>query len=75
MYMYVTYYPSLFIAVFHCTGKLYGDVEYVEERHRHRYEINPKLVSRFEEKGMRFVGQDVEGERMEIMELSGKSRF
>ncbi|XP_076034689.1 CTP synthase isoform X2 [Oratosquilla oratoria] len=51
--------------------QLYGNVDFVEERHRHRYEVNPKYVSDFESAGMKFVGQDVEGERMEIMELDG----
>ncbi|WAR06957.1 PYG1B-like protein [Mya arenaria] len=37
--------------------KLYGNSDYVEERHRHRYEINPELVEQFEAKGMRFVGR------------------
>uniref|UniRef100_A0A8C2GDX8 CTP synthase n=1 Tax=Cyprinus carpio TaxID=7962 RepID=A0A8C2GDX8_CYPCA len=49
--------------------KLYGDVDYVEERHRHRFEVNPELKQHFEEKGFHFVGQDVEGERMEVIEL------
>eukprot|EP00128_Syssomonas_multiformis_P003232 Colp12_sorted_trinity150504_noHs@32893 len=57
------------------TRKLYGDVPFVEERHRHRYEVNPALVKQFEEKGMEFVGQDEEGERMEIMELKGHPYF
>ena len=52
-------------------GKLYNNAGYVEERHRHRYEVNPALVKAFEEKGLKFVGQDVDGERMEIMELKG----
>ncbi len=34
-------------------------------------QVNPELKSHFEEKGFRFVGQDVEGERMEIIELDG----
>uniref|UniRef100_A0A1D1YV64 CTP synthase n=1 Tax=Anthurium amnicola TaxID=1678845 RepID=A0A1D1YV64_9ARAE len=41
----------------------------VSERHRHRYEVNPKYVQMFEEKGLHFVGRDETGERMEIMEL------
>ncbi|KAL7981226.1 hypothetical protein Chor_005460, partial [Crotalus horridus] len=49
--------------------KLYGDGDYLEERHRHRFEVNPELKNSFEEKGMKFVGQDVEGERMEVVEL------
>ncbi|MEQ2197003.1 hypothetical protein XENOCAPTIV_020729, partial [Xenoophorus captivus] len=56
-------------------GKLYGDKEYVEERHRHRFEVNPELKSHFEDKGLRFVGQDVEGERMEIIELDDHPYF
>lgn len=52
--------------------KLYGDVDFVEERHRHRFEVNPELKHHFEEKGLQFVGQDVEGERMEVIELSEK---
>uniref|UniRef100_A0A672T0J0 CTP synthase n=1 Tax=Sinocyclocheilus grahami TaxID=75366 RepID=A0A672T0J0_SINGR len=55
--------------------KLYGDVDYVEERHRHRFEVNPELKQHFEEKGFRFVGQDVEGERMEVIELDDHPYF
>lgn len=55
--------------------KLYGNPEHVEERHRHRYEINPSIVKEFETKGMKFVGQDVDGQRMEIMELSDHPYF
>ncbi|KAK6170094.1 hypothetical protein SNE40_018571 [Patella caerulea] len=55
--------------------KLYHNKDYVEERHRHRYEVNPAFVSQFEEKGMRFVGRSEDGERMEIMELNGKPGF
>ncbi|KAL9969355.1 hypothetical protein ACROYT_G021559 [Oculina patagonica] len=57
------------------TKKLYKNAEYVEERHRHRYEVNPTHVSQFEEKGMKFVGRDVEGERMEIMEIQDHPYF
>ena len=41
----------------------------IEERHRHRYEVNPDLVDEFEAAGMKFVGHDSENRRMEIMEL------
>ncbi|KAJ7385788.1 CTP synthase 1 [Desmophyllum pertusum] len=57
------------------TKKLYKNAEYVEERHRHRYEVNPAYVSQIEEKGMKFVGRDVEGERMEIMEIKDHPYF
>jgi CTP synthase len=49
--------------------KLYGNTETVDERHRHRYEVNPKYVNDLEAKGLKFVGTDSEQERMEIMEL------
>merc|ERR1712037_977211 len=51
--------------------QLYGNADTVEERHRHRYEVNPKYVPEFEAAGLKFVGQDVAGERMEIVELAG----
>ena len=41
----------------------------MDERHRHRYEVNPKYVQDIEKSGMIFVGQSEDGDRMEIMEL------
>ncbi|KAI4549703.1 hypothetical protein MG293_002033 [Ovis ammon polii] len=55
--------------------KLYGDPDYLEERHRHRFEVNPVLKKCLEEQGLKFVGQDVEGERMEIVELEDHPFF
>jgi CTP synthase len=54
-----------------CTSaKLYGGVEKVDERHRHRYEVNPELVATIEAKSpLRFVGCDESGQRMEVVEL------
>ncbi|SCW03720.1 LAFE_0G16732g1_1 [Lachancea fermentati] len=49
--------------------KLYGGASEVHERHRHRYEVNPKLVEQLENEGMIFVGKDETGERCEILEL------
>ena len=46
----------------------------IQERHRHRYEINPKLVKDLETKGLVFSGKDQSGERSEIVELSSESR-
>lgn len=34
------------------------------------FQVNPELVPQFEAKGMRFVGHDTEGQRMEVMELA-----
>lgn len=51
--------------------KLYGEVNEVHERHRHRYEINPKIVNDMESRGFIFVGKDETGQRCEIFELKG----
>ncbi len=34
-------------------------------------QVNPSLVNKMEARGLRFVGRDVEGDRMEIFELDG----
>ncbi len=47
----------------------------VDERHRHRYEVNPRYVERFESKGLKFVGRGDEGNRMEILELDNHPWF
>ncbi|PON72426.1 CTP synthase [Trema orientale] len=51
------------------TSKLYHNSEYVDERHRHRYEVNPEIIGFLEEEGLKFVGKDESGKRMEILEL------
>ena len=48
---------------------LYGPGDAVDERHRHRYEVNPDLIERIEEAGLVFVGKDESGQRCEIFEL------
>ncbi len=50
---------------------LYGGVAHVDERHRHRYEVNPELIRAIEDAGLIYVGKDETGERCEIMELEG----
>jgi CTP synthase len=53
--------------------RLYGSKAVAWERHRHRYEVEPKYVDRLEAKGgLRFTGKDERGERMQILELDGK---
>lgn len=49
--------------------KLYGTKNSVDERHRHRYEVNPDLIEEIEKAGMVFVGKDETGQRCEIFEL------
>lgn len=48
---------------------LYGAGETVDERHRHRYEVNPDLIEDIEAAGLKFVGKDETGQRCEIFEL------
>ncbi len=49
----------------------YG-AESVEERHRHRYEVNPEYIGQLEKAGMVFSGQSPNGVLMEIAELPKK---
>ena len=54
---------------------LYGDGDSVDERHRHRYEVNPDLIEQIEAAGLKFVGKDETGQRCEIFELDGHPYF
>jgi CTP synthase len=47
-------------------------MESIDERHRHRYEVNPTYIDAFEKAGMKFVGRSDDNERMEILELESK---
>lgn len=51
--------------------RLYKNADMVHERHRHRYEVNPKYVDHIHEGGLKLVGRDESGERMEVAELPG----
>jgi len=39
------------------------------ERHRHRYEVNPKFISKLEENGLVFSGYHVRKDKKELMEF------
>ena len=52
----------------------YG-VESVEERHRHRYEVNPEYVPKLESLGFRVTGTSPDGKFVEIIELEGHPWF
>ena len=41
----------------------------IEERHRHRYEVNPDYIERLQESGLIFSGKSPNGVLMEIAEL------
>eukprot|EP01113_Clastostelium_recurvatum_P025011 TRINITY_DN299_c0_g2_i1.p1 TRINITY_DN299_c0_g2~~TRINITY_DN299_c0_g2_i1.p1 ORF type:complete len:618 (+),score=146.01 TRINITY_DN299_c0_g2_i1:48-1901(+) len=57
------------------TARLYGldknpeGEPTIDERHRHRYEVNPEIVEQLQEAGLNFVGHDTEKVRMEVIEL------
>ena len=55
--------------------KLYGGADSVMERHRHRYEVNPKLIDQIEAKGLNFIGKDDTQARMEVLELKDHKFF
>eukprot|EP01006_Ploeotia_vitrea_P028205 TRINITY_DN60932_c0_g1_i1.p2 TRINITY_DN60932_c0_g1~~TRINITY_DN60932_c0_g1_i1.p2 ORF type:complete len:593 (-),score=325.99 TRINITY_DN60932_c0_g1_i1:24-1802(-) len=48
---------------------LYFKKDRVDERHRHRYEVNPDKVADLEAAGLVFSGRDDEKVRMEVIEL------
>ena len=48
------------------------DADTVNERHRHRYEVNRKYIERLEEAGLVFSGRTTDGFRMEILELPSR---
>ncbi|MCX7979173.1 MAG: gamma-glutamyl-gamma-aminobutyrate hydrolase family protein, partial [Bdellovibrionaceae bacterium] len=54
--------------------RIYGK-ERISERHRHRYEVNPKYIKRLTKKGLKFSGKSTDGKRMEILELPGHKFF
>ena len=53
---------------------IYGE-DLVQERHRHRYELNNVLRYKLREEGMRFSGVNPETDLVEIMELPDKRWF
>lgn len=55
--------------------KLYKGASSVNERHRHRYEVNPKYIEPLANAGLPFIGKDDKGERMEIIELKDHPFF
>ena len=51
-------------------SELYGK-ELLMERHRHRYEVNPKYIEQLESAGWKFTGRSADGVKMEIGEYQG----
>jgi len=54
--------------------KIYGK-DMVEERHRHRYEVNPKYIKALSDKGFLFSGRSPNRKLMEIAEVNGHPFF
>jgi CTP synthase len=50
-------------------SELYGGARRIEERHRHRYEVNVHYKESLEDAGMRFCGMSPDGVLPEIIEL------
>lgn len=49
--------------------------EIIQERHRHRYEVNPAYIDRLIEKGLKITGVSLEGGRVEAIEISDHPFF
>ena len=50
--------------------EIYGNVEQISERHRHRYEFNPEFVRILEENGLIFSGISPNKKFVEMIELA-----
>ncbi|KAK9775498.1 putative CTP synthase [Seiridium cardinale] len=48
---------------------IYGGLDVVEERHRHRYEVNPEYLEQLENAGLALTALDSQGVRVECIEL------
>jgi CTP synthase len=55
-------------------AKIYGRTE-IAERHRHRYEVNPKYIEKLEKSGLVFSGTSTDGRFVEFLELPGHPFF
>jgi CTP synthase len=54
---------------------IYGGAEVVQERHRHRYEVNPAYHHVLQENGLVFSGASPDGRLVEMIELPGHPFF
>ena len=54
---------------------IYGGAPCIQERHRHRYEVNVNMRERLEEVGLAFAGMSPDGMLPEIVELAGHPWF
>ncbi|KAL2754372.1 hypothetical protein ACRALDRAFT_2108544 [Sodiomyces alcalophilus JCM 7366] len=54
---------------------MYGGVEVIEERHRHRYEVNPEYIEQLEKAGLLVTSLDDQGVRVESVEIKDHPFF
>jgi len=54
--------------------KLYNTGK-IDERHRHRYEVNPEYIDKLKENGLEFSGVSPDGKLIEMVELSSHPYF
>ncbi|KAM0263147.1 hypothetical protein ACHAQJ_001300 [Trichoderma viride] len=54
---------------------MYDGAEVVEERHRHRYEVNPDYIEELEKGGLSITSLDDQGVRVETIELKNHPYF
>ena len=54
--------------------RIYG-LSMIEERHRHRYEVNPHYKPALEQAGLMFSGMSPDGQLVEMIELSNHPFF
>ena len=55
--------------------ELYGKLDKISERHRHRYEVNPEYVKKLEQKGLIFSGWAPGGKLADFVELKDHIYF
>lgn len=55
-------------------ARLYGQ-DSVDERHRHRYEVNNDYIARFEQLGLKVAGRSVDGTLVEMIEIEDHPWF
>ena len=53
---------------------VYG-VSKINERHRHRYEVNPEFVNQLESAGLVVSGRSIDGKLIEVIELPAHPWF
>ena len=55
--------------------RIYGDVDEISERHRHRYEVNQKYLETLQDHGLVVSGMSPDGKFVEMVELEDHPWF